>query len=51
VEEDSVQPHDTTDDQRKTMLRAIHEREDRWDEVDPDAEVASIGEGIGYTNL
>ena len=29
------------------MLRAIHEREGRWDEVDPDTEIASIGEGIG----
>jgi len=29
------------------MLRAIHEREGRWDEVDPDTEVAGIGEGIG----
>jgi hypothetical protein len=28
------------------MLRAIHEREDRWDEVDPDTEFASIGESI-----
>jgi hypothetical protein len=29
------------------MLRAIHEREGRWEEVDPDTEVAHIGEGIG----
>jgi hypothetical protein len=35
------------DHQRKAMLRAIHEREGRWDEVDPDAELARIGEGIG----
>ena len=34
------------DHQRKAMLRAIHEREGRWDEVDPDTEVARIGEGI-----
>jgi len=29
------------------MLRAIHEREGSWDEVDPDTEVARIGEDIG----
>jgi hypothetical protein len=44
-----VEPHDSTDDQRKAMLRAIHEREGRWDEVDPDTEVAGIGEGIGLS--
>jgi hypothetical protein len=37
------------DHQRKAMLRAIHEREGRWDEVDPDTEIASIGEGIGLS--
>ena len=42
-----MQPRGSTDDQRKAMLRAIHEREGRWDEVDPDTEVARIGEGIG----
>jgi hypothetical protein len=42
-----VQPPDSTDDQRKAVLRAIHEREGGWDEVDPDTEVARIGEGIG----
>jgi hypothetical protein len=47
AEGDSVQPHEFTDDQRKAMLRAIHEREGGWDEVDPDTEVARIGEGIG----
>jgi hypothetical protein len=31
------------------MLGAIHEREGRWDEVDPDTEVARIGEGIGLS--
>jgi hypothetical protein len=46
-EGDSVQPREFTDDQRKAMLRAIHEREGGWDEVDPDTEVARIGEGIG----
>ena len=49
AEEDSVQPRDPTDDQRKAMLKAIHEREGRWDEVDPDTEVARIGEGIGLS--
>ena len=42
-----MQPRDPTDEQRKAMLRAIHEREGRWDEVDPDTEVARIGENIG----
>ena len=37
------------DDQRKAMLRAIREREGRWDAVDPDTEVGSIGEGIGLS--
>jgi hypothetical protein len=49
VEEDSVQPRDPTDDQRKAMLTAIHEREGRWDEVDPDTEVARIGNEIGLS--
>ena len=31
------------------MLGAIHEREGRWDQVDPDTEVGSIGEGIGLS--
>ena len=44
-----MEPHDSTDDQRKAMLRAIQEREGRWDEVDPDTEVARIGEGIGLS--
>ena len=47
VEEDSVEPGDSTDDQRKAMLRAIHEREGGWDEVDPDTEVERIGNEIG----
>jgi hypothetical protein len=34
------------DHQRKAILKAIHEREGRWNEVDPDTEIASIGEGI-----
>jgi hypothetical protein len=37
------------DHQRKAMLRAIHERKGRWDEVDPDTEIASIGEGSGLS--
>ena len=35
--------------QRRAMLRAIQEREGRWDEVDPDIEVARIGNGIGLS--
>jgi hypothetical protein len=31
------------------MLRAIHEREGRWDEVDPDTEVARLGNEIGLS--
>jgi hypothetical protein len=31
------------------MLRAINEREGRWDEVDPDTEVARIGNEIGLS--
>jgi hypothetical protein len=44
-----VQPPDFSDDQRKAMLRAIHEREGGWDEVDPDTEVARIGKEIGLS--
>jgi hypothetical protein len=44
-----VEPHDTTDGQRKAMLKAINEREGRWDKVDPDTEIARIGEGIGLS--
>ena len=42
-------PTEFADHQRKAMLRAIHEREGRWDEVDPDTEIARIGEGIGLS--
>jgi hypothetical protein len=42
-------PTEFADHQRNAMLRAIHEREGRWDEVDPDTEVARIGEGIGLS--
>jgi hypothetical protein len=45
-----VERRDFTDDQRKAMLRAIHEREGGWDRVDPDTEIASIGEGIGLSD-
>jgi hypothetical protein len=31
------------------MLTAIHEREGRWDEVDPDTELARIGNEIGLS--
>jgi hypothetical protein len=44
--EGSVVPTEFVDHQLKAMLRAIHEREGRWDEVDPDTELAQIGEGI-----
>ena len=44
-----MEPREPTYDQRKAMLRAINEREGRWDEVDPDTEVALIGEGIGLS--
>jgi hypothetical protein len=46
-EGEGVQTRDFTDDQRKAMLRAIYEREGGWDRVDPDTELANIGEGIG----
>jgi hypothetical protein len=42
-------PTEFADHQRKAMLRDIHERESRWDEVDPDTEVAHIGNEIGLS--
>jgi hypothetical protein len=42
-------PTEFADHQRQAMLRAIHEREGGWDDVDPDTEVARIGEGIGLS--
>ena len=42
-------PTEFADHQRLEMLRAIHEREGRWDEVDPDTEVARIGNEIGLS--
>jgi hypothetical protein len=48
-ERGSVETRDFTDDQRKAMLRAIREREGGWDQVDPDTEIASMGESIGLS--
>ena len=42
-------PTDFADYQRREMLTAIHEREGRWDEVDPDTEIALIGNEIGLS--
>jgi hypothetical protein len=42
-------PTEFADHQRKAMLRAINEREGRWDEVDPDTELAHIGNEIGLS--
>jgi hypothetical protein len=42
-------PTEFADHQRRAMLRAIHEREGRWDEEDPDTEVARIGNEIGLS--
>ena len=42
-------PTEFADHQRREMLRAVHERESRWDEVDPDTEVARIGNEIGLS--
>jgi hypothetical protein len=42
-------PTEFADHQRRAMLRAIQEREGRWDEVDPDTEVAHIGNEIGLS--
>lgn len=44
-----MERRDFTDDQRKAILRAIHECEGRWDRVDPDTEIANIGDGIGLS--
>jgi hypothetical protein len=42
-------PTEFADQQRREMLGAIHKREGRWDEVDPDTEVARIGNEIGLS--
>jgi hypothetical protein len=44
-----VVPQEFTDDQRNAMLKALHEREGRWNEVDRDTEIASLGEGISLS--
>jgi hypothetical protein len=44
-----VEQRESTDDQRNAMLKAIQEREGRWDEVDPDTELAHIGNEIGLS--
>ena len=40
-------PTEFAEEQRRAMLKAIHEREGRWDQVDPDTEVAGMGGEIG----
>jgi hypothetical protein len=42
-------PTEFADHHRREMLTAIHEREGKWDEVDPDTEVARIGKEIGLS--
>jgi hypothetical protein len=42
-------PTEFADHQRKAMLTAVHELDGRWDEVDPDTEVARIGNEIGLS--
>ena len=42
-------PTEFADHQRRAMLTAIQERVSRWDEVDPDTEVARIGDEIGLS--
>jgi hypothetical protein len=42
-------PTEFADHQRRAMLKAIQEREGRWDQVDPDTEVARIGNEIGLS--
>ena len=44
-----MEPRESTDDQRNAMLKAIQEREGRWDEVDPDTELARIGKESGLS--
>lgn len=36
-----------SNDEKRAMLKAIQEREGRWEEMDPDTEVASIGNNMG----
>jgi hypothetical protein len=42
-------PTEFADHQRRAMLKALQERKGRWDEVDPDTEVARIGDEIGLS--
>jgi hypothetical protein len=42
-------PTEFADEQRRAMLRAIHERGGTWDRVDPDTEVADMGDEISLT--
>jgi hypothetical protein len=42
-------PTEFADHQRLAMLRAIQEREGRWDQVDPDTELARLGKEIGLS--
>ena len=42
-------PTEFADEQRRAMLRAIHERGGTWDRVDPDTEVAGMGDEISLT--
>jgi len=42
-------PTEFADHQRREMLTAIHEREGRWDEVDPDTEIAHVGNEISLS--
>ena len=42
-------PTEFADHQRQAMLTAIHGRESRWDQVDPDTEVAHLGNMIGLS--
>jgi hypothetical protein len=44
-----VAPQGFTDDQRRQMLGAVHDREGKWDRVDPNAQIASTGEDIGLS--
>lgn len=38
-----------TDEQLKGMLVAVGEREGRWQDVDPDTEIAGMGSGLGLS--
>lgn len=38
-----------TEEQRKAMLAAVHERQGSWGDVDPDTEITSIGSDLGLS--